>query len=127
MILNFTVHREDTRGPIYVSVDISKIVALWPGSFKTVALLGSTLAGVGRLIVRVFPFLAIHLSTWLKSIRLALSSSWMGGDCKMPNGFSDAATEDERMLQGCMQLSGVAIFYPRDDSQRVENPSIDGC
>jgi hypothetical protein len=26
-----------------------------------------------------------------------------------------------------MQLLGVATFYPRDDSQRVENPSIDGC
>lgn len=51
----------------------------------------------------------------------------MGGDCKIPKGFSDGATRDERMLQGCMQLSGVAIFYPRDASQRVENPSIDGC
>jgi hypothetical protein len=37
--------------------------------------LGSTRAGVGRLIVRVFPSLAIYLSTWLKSIRLAMSSS----------------------------------------------------
>lgn len=97
------------------------------GSFQTVAVLRSTLAGVGRLIVRVFPFLAVHLSTWLRSIRLAVSSSWMGGDCKMPKGISDGATKDERMLQGCMQLSGVVTFYPRDDSQRVENPLIDGC
>lgn len=88
---------------------------LWPGSFKTVALLGSTLAGVRRLIVRVFPFLATHLSTWLRSIRLAVSSSWTGGDCKMPKGFSDGATKDERMLQGCMQLSSVATFYHRGD------------
>jgi hypothetical protein len=73
MILNFMIHSEDLKGLIYVSVDNS--ISLHGSSKLRVALFGSTLAGVGRLIVRVFPFLAIHLSTWLRLIRLAVSSS----------------------------------------------------
>jgi hypothetical protein len=71
MILNFMVHPEDPNGPIYVSVDIS---ISSPGSSKLrVALLGSTFADVGRLIVRVFPSLTIYILTWSRSIRLAVS------------------------------------------------------
>lgn len=73
MILNFMVHPEDPNGSIYVSVDI--FISSPGSSILRMALLGSTLAGVGRLIVRVSPFIAIHLSACSRSIRLAVSSS----------------------------------------------------